>query len=137
MVVVKLIQIRFNNQAIDIPMDSSLTVSLDNLHQYMVNFSPMNKDYDCQVSICLLIQNKAYILFVINLIRRTKRQYNKGRRLKFCGTMHCRTVFVRLAGLIVLAVTIYFEITCPSTNQCFVGVEGCPAIQVKLLCQGM
>ena len=30
-----------------------------------------------------------YFLFVINIIPRTKEKYRKGRRLKFCRTVHC------------------------------------------------
>ena len=33
-------------------------------------------------------QKKAYFLFVINLITRSKQIYRKGRSLKMCGTIH-------------------------------------------------
>ena len=38
-------------------------------------------------NLTMSIQKKAY--FLKNLI---KVKYNKGRRLKFCGTMHCRDI---------------------------------------------
>jgi len=39
-------------------------------------------------NLTLYIQKKAYFVFVINLTTRTKVKYRKGRRLKFCGTVH-------------------------------------------------
>ena len=40
----------------------------------MVNCNPINKGYNMTQS----IQNKQYLLFVVNLITRTKENYRKG-----------------------------------------------------------
>ena len=39
-------------------------------------------------NLTLFIHKKAYFLFVINLITRTKGYYRNGMRLKVCGTLH-------------------------------------------------
>jgi len=52
----------------------------------MVNFNPMYEDNDDNLT--KLIQKKAYIMFVTNLIIRTKEKYSKRRTLKFGETGH-------------------------------------------------
>ena len=53
----------------------------------MVKFNAMN--YDCQVTISPSKYKTVYFLFAINLIARTQEKYKNGKRLKFCGIVHC------------------------------------------------
>jgi len=48
------------------------------------------------------IQKKPYFKFVINLITQTKEKYRKGRRFKFCATMHSLNYIVYILTLYLL-----------------------------------
>jgi len=67
-----------------IVMDSSATVNHDHLHQYMVNFNPVENDYISGD----LVNTKENI----NFFTRTTEYYRNGRRLKICATI--RGVFL-------------------------------------------
>jgi len=66
-------------------MDSSLNVNHDYLWSILIQW--------IRVMIArwqsdLVNTKKAYVLYIINLITRTKEQYIMGRWLMFCGTVH-------------------------------------------------
>jgi len=70
-------------------MDSSPTVNHDHLH-YTVHGQFYSNELVLWLSgdnLTKYIQERAYFLFVINLITWTKEKYQRGRRLKFCGTV--------------------------------------------------
>ena len=45
--------------------------------------------------------------------------------------VYFRQVFLRLASLAILIVSLYIQITCNTQNFCLVGTGDCPAIQVR------
>ena len=69
----------------------------------------MEWDFDSQMKSLLVnfIHKKAYFLFVINLITRTKEKYRKERRLQFC----CAFVWCVLHVCLNIEIVVFYQVT--------------------------